>query len=166
MLDTANAVKADTSVVFELTTDLLADKAAVFTLTRHNHMKSAPASGRQGIVSVKATAGTYTSETAEFYDRLRISKLWWFARDVGHASSNGQALTSYPCDTTTISVTLRSSVELLGAYMQCVVYLAHCMRNSSACMQSACSLCASCVYVPVSYRTISSSSVLRCGRTS
>lgn len=159
MLDTANAVKADTSVVFELTTDLLADKAAVFTLTRHNHMKSAPASGRQGIVSVKATAGTYTSETAEFYDRLRISKLWWFARDVGHA-------TSYPCDTTTISVTLRSSVELLGAYMQCVVYLAHCMRNSSACMQSACSLCASCVYVPVSYRTISSSSVLRCGRTS
>ena len=119
MLDTANAVKADTSVVFELTTDLLADKAAVFTLTRHNHMKSAPASGRQGIVSVKATAGTYTSETAEFYDRLRISKLWWFARDVGHASSNGQAL-SYPCDTTTISVTLRSSVALLGAYIHAV----------------------------------------------
>jgi hypothetical protein len=123
-LNTAAAVRADTSLVFELTTNLLADKAVVLILQRHNHMQGAPATGRQGIVSVKATAGiaacgptatacAYTSETAEFYDRLRISKLWWKQHLVGQKTSNGQPFTSYPCDTSTISVTLQSNIDLI-----------------------------------------------------
>jgi hypothetical protein len=123
-LNTTAAVKADTFLVFELTTNLLADKAVVLILQRHNHMEGAPATGRQGIVSVKATAGiaacgptatacAYTSETAQFYDRLRISKLWWRQNFIGHKTSNGQPRTSYPCDTSTISVTLQSNIHLL-----------------------------------------------------
>jgi len=103
--------KQDQSISFTLTETLRADEAIVVVIKRYNHMHGAPATSRLGVVSVRAS--NVMASASQFYNQLRITRLWWLDRAIGHTSSNSQGGVSYPCDDSTIRVTLqvRTSVK-------------------------------------------------------